>query len=160
MRRDGQVLSAAQLRRREVELIHTVQPTGSEEVRALVAEIAKRGKPVLFMADRRGDDAAAERELGRQNPDLTIIHAHGFDVQLGARRGRHAQHLRRVQPQRAVPPRHRDCLRASGARAVLFGSDQTLLSLGASVGLYLDAGLTPAERRLVLSENARRLFRL
>ena len=47
-----------------------------------------------------------------------------------------------------------------GAERLLFGSDQTLLSLGASVGLYLDAGPSAAERRLILHDNAARLFGL
>jgi len=34
------------------------------------------------------------------------------------------------------------------------------LSLGASVGLYLDAGLNAEERRLILHDNAARLFGL
>jgi len=141
----------------EVELIHTVQPTGSGEVRALVAEIAKRGKPVLFEPIGAGD-AAAERELGRQNPGLTIIHAHGFDANW-ARAVADTPNIC-VEFNRSASCHHdiRDCLKILGPERLLFGSDQTLLSLGASIGLYMDAGLSADERRLVLSGNARRIF--
>jgi len=143
----------------EVELIHTVHPTGSEEVRALLAEIAKRGKPVLF-EPLGAYDAPAERELARQNPDLTIIHAHGFDANW-ARLVADTPNIY-VEFNRSAPCHHDiiDCLRLLGPERLLFGSDQTLLSLGASVGLYLDAGLGPTERRLILRENARRIFGL
>ena len=143
----------------EIELSHTVQPTGSDEVRALMAEVGKRGKPVLFMP-ASGADARAERELGLQNPDLTIIHAHSMD-------GNWARVIADV-PNICVefcaskPSVHhiRECLAELGPERLLFGSDQTLLSVGASVGLYLDAGLNARERRLILCKNARRAFKL
>lgn len=143
----------------ELELTHIPCPTGSPKVHALIAEIARRGKPVLFMAASHGD-AAAERALARENPSLKLIHAHGFN----------AEWARIVQdtPNICVefcwssPSHHnlRECLDILGPDRVLFGSDQTLLSVGAAVGLYLDAQLTPVERRKILSENARRLFGL
>ena len=143
----------------EVELSHTVQPTGSPEVQALMAEIAKRGKPVLFMPATAGD-APAERQLARDNPNLTIIHAHGMDVHW-ARIIADVPNIC-VEFNRSASCQHeiRDCLRILGPERQLFGSDQTLLSLGASVGLYLDAGLNVEERRLILHDNAARLFGL
>jgi predicted TIM-barrel fold metal-dependent hydrolase len=143
----------------ELELSHTVCPTGSDEVRRLMAEIAKRGKPVLFMPAGAGD-AAAERDLARQNPNLAIIHAHGMDV----RWARVIADTPNIYVEFCLsrPCHHhiRDCLKLLGPERILFGTDQTLLSVGAAVGLYLDARLTAAEQRLVLSENARRIFRL
>ena len=143
----------------ELELSHTVQPTGSAEVRALMGEIARRGKPVLFEPQGAGD-AEAERELARQNPNLTIIHAHGFDVHW-ARVVADTPNIC-VEFNRSASCHHeiRDCLRVLGPERLLFGSDQTLLSLGASIGLYLDAGLSPQARRLVLRDNAQRIFGL
>jgi predicted TIM-barrel fold metal-dependent hydrolase len=143
----------------EVELSHTVQPTGSPEVQALMAEIAKRGKPVLFMPAAAGD-APAERQLARDNPNLTIIHAHGMDVHW-ARIIADTPNIC-VEFNRSASIHHeiRDCLRVLGPTRILFGSDQTLLSLGASVGLYRDAGLNAEERRLSLHDNAARLFGL
>ena len=141
----------------EVELSHIPAPTGGDKVRALMAEIARRGKPVLFMP-AGPDDAAAERELARRNPGLTIIHAHGFDADW-ARVVADAPNVC-VEFNQSRPSHHdvRDCLEVLGPERVLFGSDQTLLSVGASVGLYLDAGLSERERCLVLHDNAKRLF--
>jgi predicted TIM-barrel fold metal-dependent hydrolase len=62
----------------ELELTHVPCPTGSEKVRALLHEVAARGKPILLKPASEGD-AQAERALALENPGLTIIHAHGFD---------------------------------------------------------------------------------
>jgi len=77
VRGNGQVLLAAEFRRLRAGAHPHCPSTGSLEVRALMAEVAKRGKPVLFMAQGERD-AADERELGQLNPGLTIIHAHGW----------------------------------------------------------------------------------
>jgi len=143
----------------EIELTHIPCPTGSPKVRALFAEMAKRGKPVLFMPNSEGD-AEAERALGREFPNLNIIHAHSFD-------GAWAQvvkdtpniHVEHCYSRGSHIPVI-ETLQILGPERVLFGSDQTLLSVGAAVGLYLDAGMTPEERQLVLSGNARRIFSL
>lgn len=143
----------------EIELSHIPAPTGGPEVRKLIAAVARHGKPVLFLP-AGGGDAAAERELARAHPHLAFIHAHGFDpawarvvadtpnihVEFCLSRPSH-QHLR-------------ECLDLLGPERVLFGTDQTLLSVASQVGLYLDAQLSPRERRLVLRDNARRLYNL
>jgi predicted TIM-barrel fold metal-dependent hydrolase len=141
----------------EIELSHTNHPTASLETRALVAEVAKRGKPVLFKG--RGD-AYAERELARENPGLAIIHAHSMDAHW-ARVVADTPNIY-VEFCTSRPSHHdmRDCLQILGAERLLFGTDQTLLSVGGQVGLYLDGGFGPDERRLVHYENARRLFHL
>jgi len=143
----------------EIELTHIPCPTGSPKVRALFAEMAKRGKPVLFMPHSEAD-AEAERALGREFPNLNIIHAHSFD-------GEWAQvvkdtpniHVEHCYSRGSHFPVI-ETLQILGPERVLFGSDQTLLSVGAAVGMYLDAGMTAEERTLVLAGNARRLFRL
>ncbi|MSP14674.1 MAG: hypothetical protein EXR62_17165 [Chloroflexi bacterium] len=143
----------------EIELTHTVHPTGSPEVKALVAEIAKRGKPVLFKPASAGD-ALAERDLALQNPDLMLIHAHSMDGNW-ARIVKDAPNI--YVEFCASQPSHnhiRDCLAELGPERLLFGTDQTFLSVGASIGLYLDAGLGPREQRLILYENARRIFKI
>ncbi|MGI6208709.1 MAG: amidohydrolase family protein [Anaerolineae bacterium] len=141
----------------EIELSHTNHPTASEETRRLVHEVAKRGRPVLFKG--RGD-AYAERELARANPELAIIHAHSMDAHW-ARVVADTPNIY-VEFCTSRPSVHdlRDCLKILGPERLLFGTDQTLLSVGGQVGLYLDANLTPEERRLILCENARRIFRL
>ena len=121
--------------------------------------IAKRGRPVLFLP-ASPEDAAEERDLAAAHPDLTFIHAHGADAQW-ARTVRDSPNLS-IEFNRSRPSHHevRDCLDILGPERVLFGTDQTLMSVGSQVGLYLDARMEAAERRLVLSENARRVFRL
>jgi len=143
----------------ELELIHTVHPTDSLEVKQLTAEIARRGKPVLFMAASR-NDAAVMRDLARANPGLPIILAHGIDVHW-ARVIADTPNLY-VEFCASRPNNYdiRDVLALLGPERLLFGSDQTLLSVGAAIGFYWDAGLTPHERRLILSANAARLFDL
>ena len=141
----------------ELELTHIPCPTESPNVRALMAEIARRRKPVLFMP-AAPSDAAAERRLALDHPDLRIIHAHAFD-RAWAQVVRDAPNICvEFCATRASHHSLRDCLDVLGPERVLFGSDQTLLSVGAAVGLYLDAGLTAHERELVLHGNARRLF--
>lgn len=143
----------------EIELTHIPCPTGSPQVRALMAEVARRGKPVLFMP-ASGGDALAERGLAREFPGLAIIHAHGAGAEWAAAvkdaPNLHIEYCLSV----ANPVHIRDGLDILGPERVLFGTDQTLLSVGAMVGLYHDALLTPQERRLVLGGNARRIFGL
>jgi predicted TIM-barrel fold metal-dependent hydrolase len=141
----------------ELELSHIPCPTGSEKVRRLVAEVARRGKPVLFMP-AGPDDAAAERELAREHPGLTIIHAHGFDASWASVVADTPNVCVEFNRSRAFHHDIADCRDILGPERILFGSDQTLLSLGAALGLYRDAGLSPSDQRLVLSENARRIF--
>lgn len=153
----------------ELELSHTVAPTASDEVRALMAQIAKRGKPVLFTPHSTwainasaGDvrDALAERELARVNPDLVIIHAHSMDANW-ARVVADAPNIC-TEFSLSRPSCHhiRDCLMLLGPDRLLFGSDQTFLSLASAIGLYADAALTEAERCMILQENAKRIFKL
>jgi len=143
----------------ELELTHIPCPTGSPQVRRLLAEVARRGKPVLLMP-ASGQDAAAERQLALAFPDLPIIHAHGAGPQW-ARTVKDVPNLH-VEFCLSHPSHHaiRDCLDILGPERVLFGTDQTLLGVGGQVGLYLDAGMNAREERLVLSENARRIFGL
>lgn len=143
----------------ELELTHIPAPTGSEKVRRLMAEVAKRGRPVLLKPHADGD-ARAERELARRFPRLPIVHAHAFDAEW-AEVVKDAPNVS-VEFCLSRPSHHdvRDVLDILGPRRVLFGSDQTLLSLGAAVGLYLDARMSDEERTLVLSGNARRIYGL
>jgi len=143
----------------ELELTHIPCATGSPEVRALMAEIARRGRPVLLKT-ARDNDAEAERDLARRHADLTIIHAHAATPDW-SRAMRDVPNVC-IEFCWSRPSHHnlRECIDIIGPERVLFGSDQTLLSVGAAVGLYLDARMDRRERRLVLRENARRIFGL
>lgn len=141
----------------EIELHHIRADTDGPEMRALMAEIAKRGKPVLFMP-AFGAKPAVEREIGRRHPDLKIIHAHGFDA-AWARVVADTPNIS-VEFCGSNISHHdiRDALDTLGPDRVLFGSDQTLLSVGYAIGGYMDAGMNETERRKVLHENARTIF--
>ncbi len=141
----------------ELELSHTAHPTGSPAVQSLMAEIAKRHKPVLLMPASR-EDAVAVRDLAYANPTLPIILAHGIDANW-ARVIADTPNLY-VEFCSSHPNNYdiRACVELLGPERILFGSDQTLLSVGAAIGLYWDAGLSTQERQLILHDNAQRLF--
>jgi predicted TIM-barrel fold metal-dependent hydrolase len=143
----------------EIELTHIPCPTGGPQVHALMAEIARYGKPVLFMP-ATGGDAEAERDLARSYPTVQLVHAHGFDSAWA--------HIVADTPNISVEfclssaSHHhlRDALDILGPERVLFGTDQALLGVGGQIGLYLDARMTAHERQLVLRDNARRLYKI
>lgn len=62
---------------------YSQQPTGGEPMRALFAEIAKRGRPVKIHNDGPGWQYAI-RDLARAHPQLPIIVAHGGPRSTGA----------------------------------------------------------------------------
>jgi predicted TIM-barrel fold metal-dependent hydrolase len=67
-----------------------------------------------------------------------------------------------VEISRSMPYEFRDVLRAVGADRVLFGSDPQGASWIEAVYLYMvrKHGLPPDQERLVLGENAKKIFRL
>ena len=143
----------------EMELTHIPCPTGSPQVRALMREVARRGKPILFMA-ASANDAAIERELALEHPNLSIIHAHGASPDW-CRTVKDAPNLY-VEYCYSRPSHHnlREAIDILGPARVVFGSDQTLLSPFGQVGLYRDAIQTDAEAVPILNGNARRIFGL
>ncbi|OGV72333.1 MAG: hypothetical protein A2340_02750 [Lentisphaerae bacterium RIFOXYB12_FULL_60_10] len=143
----------------EMELTHIPCPTGSPQVRALMREVARRGKPILFMA-ASANDAAIERELALEHPNLSIIHAHGASPDW-CRTVKDAPNLY-VEYCYSRPSHHnlREAIDILGPARVVFGSDQTLLSPFGQVGLYRDAVQTDAEAVPILNGNARRIFGL
>ncbi|MEI7435328.1 MAG: amidohydrolase family protein [bacterium] len=144
----------------EIELSHIACPTGSPQVRALMTEIARRGKPVLFMPHMGDADVEAEIELARANPSLTIVHAHGAEPEW-ARAVKNTPNICvEYCFSRTTHHRLREGIDILGPERVLFGSDQILLSPAGQIGLYYDANLSPRERQLIMHDNARRLYRL
>jgi predicted TIM-barrel fold metal-dependent hydrolase len=144
----------------ELELSHLDCPTGSPEVKKLMKAIARYGRPVLFMPQRGDADVAAEIDLARTNPTLSIIHAHGADP-AWARAAKNTPNLNiEYCFSRTSHHRIRDGIDILGPERVLFGSDQTFLSPAGQIGLYFDARLNPRERELILHANARRMYRL
>jgi predicted TIM-barrel fold metal-dependent hydrolase len=143
----------------ELELTHIPCPTASPNVRTLLAAAARLGKPILFMP-ASGDDAEAECALARAFPDLPIVHAHGADPAWARAVASVPNLYLEFCLSRANVLHFRECLDILGPARMLFGSDQILLSPLGQIGLYADVLRTPEERRAVLFENAKRLYRL
>ena len=59
-----------------------------------------------------------------------------------------------------LTPHPENVLAALGPERVLFGTDATLFDTMYMLSLYREANLSPAESRLVMGENALRLFGL
>lgn len=143
----------------EIELTHIPCATGGPQVRALLAEVTRYGKPVLFMP-ATGGDAEAERDLARTYPHLQLIHAHGFDPAWAKIVADTPNISVEFCLSSANHHNLRDALDLLGPERVLFGTDQALLGVGGQIGLYLDAHMNTNERRLVLHDNARRLYKV
>jgi predicted TIM-barrel fold metal-dependent hydrolase len=137
---------------------YSEQPTGSPASRALIAEVAKRGKPLLLHTD--GPELASTlKEIAHAHPDLSIIVAHGPPEGIQAARETDNVYLDFC----SSGPRSdviREVVDVLGADRVLFGSDESALDRGFVLGTYADAGLTPGESKLVMYENAKCLFKL
>ena len=59
----------------------------------------------------------------------------------------------------SLTPAHTAALiRKWGAEKVLFGSDYPMWSQADDLAVFFEMGLTDAENRLILSENAKRVF--
>jgi len=136
-------------------------PIGANSMRALVAEVARRGRPLLIHCWGEGEVAAAGR-LAMEFPSLAIILGHG-----GGGAWREGAQAAAEHPNLYVEfccsVAHKgkiaEAVRVAGPGKVLFGSDLTLLDPGYTLGLVQDAGLDEAKTRMILWDNARNLFR-
>ncbi len=101
--------------------------------------------------------------VAKAHPDAQIILGHmGGDAWWeGARVGREAPNLYlEFCSTYTDPPKFRAAVDAVGAGRVLFGTDATLYEISHVMGAMQDAGLTDEEYRLIMGENARKLFKL
>jgi len=140
------------------------QPTGSSATRALVAEVARQGRPLLIHTDGT-DLVTALTEMAHAHPGLAIIVAHGGYGGGGCLEGIWAaKEADNLYLEFSTSGPHRETIREAidtvGPDRVLFGSDAGALDRGFVLGAYVDARLTPAESRMVMHDNAQRLFRL
>ena len=140
------------------------QATGSLATRALIAEVAKRGKPLLIHTDGP-DVVSALQEIARAHPNLPIIVAHGgfggADWHESFWAVKETDNIY-VDLCTSAPRsgRIREAVDALGPERVLFGSDADALDRGFVLGSYADAGLTLIECKMVMYDNAKRLFKL
>jgi predicted TIM-barrel fold metal-dependent hydrolase len=99
----------------------------------------------------------------KANPDVPIILAHmGGDAWWeGVRAAQESANLYlEICSTWTDPEKVRAGIDAVGAERVLFGTDATLFDAAYTLGALEDAGLSHAERDLIMEENAKRLFNL
>ncbi len=145
----------------ELHCSYSRQPTASAAVRALVAEVARRGRPLLIHNDGSGY-ATALLELARTHPHLKIIIAHagpGWPDPAAFAAAAQADNLYlefcTTYPWRGAV---RAAIDSVGPERVLFGSDFPLIDPGYVLGHYGDAELSTVEEEKIMYTNARDLF--
>ena len=132
-------------------------PTGSPEMRALIAEVARRGRPLLIHNDGSNWPEVL-RGIAAEHPQLPIIVAHGGGGELLSA----VADLPNVFLEFCSTAQRgytiRNALDVIGSRRVLFGSDYTFIDPAFVLGGYMDAHLSEQERRFVMHDNAEELF--
>ena len=119
------------------------QPTASRACVELVAEVARRGRPLKIHVDGAGwSDALAS--VAADFPDWKVIVAHGgpgTPAREAAALVAHAANVY-VELPTSFPdlPVAREVVRAAGPDRLLFGSDAPLLDPAYVQGIYADAG--------------------
>ena len=140
---------------------YTRQPTESRAVRALVAEVARRGRPLLIH-NGGSNYVAALLGLARAHPGLKMIAAHAGPgrpdpvlIAAAAEVGNLYLEFCTTYPWRGAV---RAAIESVGAERILFGSDFPILDPGYVLGHYYDAGLSASEEEKIMYSNARDLF--
>ena len=136
-------------------------PVGEQSMFPIVEHVDRLGMPVLVHTDATGACI-----LARNVPGATIILAHVGD-------GHSANMWQAMAMARTQPNVVLDltcshiyagmveaCIRAVGAERVVFGTDLPLLEPEVQIQKLYEARVDEAARRLILADNAARLFRL
>ncbi len=133
-------------------------PEGME----LAAEVAKYRVPILVHTFGSAIESPWNvLPAAKAFPEVSFILGHmGGDAWWeGARVGREAPNLYlELCSSWTDPEKVRAAIDAVGPERVLFGTDANLFAVSHMVGAMEDAGLSDAELRLVMGENARHLF--
>jgi len=134
-------------------------PTASDKMKALFAEIARYGRPVLIHNAGAGW-AEALRDLALAHPHLPIILAHGG----GFGTGRIVADAPNIYLEFCGSGLTRgviaDALATLGPERLLFGTDQDLFDPAFILGTYYDTGFTAEQADMIMYGNAKRLFNL
>jgi len=138
---------------------YSASPTASEKTRRLLEEVARRGKPLKIHTSGAGT-AQALKDAALAHPDWAIIKAHGGGREAALEVVDAPNIYFEFAGSRCSSQTIRGALEVLGEDRLMFGTDATLLSMCSVLGAYRDAGLTPEQRRKVLSANAQRLFKL
>lgn len=141
-------------------------PVDDPKMDAVYAELAARGLPVLVHAGDRRFDFSGPRRIARvldRHPGLTLIAAHfggytEWEDALGLLAGRNlfmdtSSTLWKLEPERAL-----GIIRKHGTERFLFGSDFPMWDHRTELARFLSLGLSDAENRAILGENAARLL--
>jgi predicted TIM-barrel fold metal-dependent hydrolase len=140
---------------------HARQPTSSMAVRTLVAEVARRGRPLLIHI-YGPDYVAALLELARTHPELKMIVAHSGPGWPDPALFPAAAQVDNLYLDFCTTYPWRGAVRAAldivGVDRILFGSDFPIIDPGYMLGHYLDADLSAAEQEKILYANAFNLF--
>ena len=142
----------------------------------------EHGLPILMhMGDPRFDYSHPDRlfRVMRDFPTLTVVAAHmggwanwdyacdklaGFSnvyVDTSSSMATPAKEYGIEPYVESLSPEHTaDLIRKWGVEKVLFGSDYTMWSQEEDMKVFFEMGLSETENRMILSENARRVFRI
>lgn len=119
------------------------QPTASPATRALLAEVARRGRPLLIHCAGPGwEDVVVE--VAGAHPRWKVIVAHGgpgIPSRAGASAVERAENVYlELATSHPDLPVVREVVRRVGPDRLLFGSDAPLIDQAYGLGLYADAG--------------------
>ena len=121
-----------------------------------------RGLPIL--AHTWGDDWLRQfASMARRYPQAHFIAAHtgGGDMRINIEEANRTPNLYLdVVLSMGTPWEVERLVREVGARKLIWGSDEVLISSAHQIGRVIFADISEADKRLILGENARRLFRL
>jgi hypothetical protein len=132
----------------------------SPEMRELLATVARWRKPLLIHVGGESEvRTLAETACALPGMPVILAHAGGgaWREATAAAKEIESLHLE-FSASAAHRERIGEALRVAGAHKVLFGSDMTLLDPAIMLGMMDDAGLTEAQRKRLMWDNAERLF--
>lgn len=117
--------------------------TASPEVRSMIGEVARRGRPLKIHNDGAGWDEALV-DAARAHPHLNVIVAHGGLGTPSLDGARVVEQTDNVYLECATTapdlPVARQVVRRVGPDRLLFGSDAPLIDAAYVLGIYADAG--------------------
>ena len=146
----------------KLHLVYSGQTTRLPQTQSLLAEVARRGRPMKVHVEEEDQRGALQalRELAQTYPEWSIIKAHGGNGQLAQVVADVPNIYFEFGGSGGLSQNIRQALDVLGPDRVMFGSDADLNDMSKQIGVYHDAGMTPQERRQVLSGNAKRVFGL
>jgi predicted TIM-barrel fold metal-dependent hydrolase len=141
---------------------HPKHPYDGERYRPMYEFADERGLPIL--AHTWGDDWLKQfASVARKYPDAKFIAAHtgGGDIRVNIEEANRTPNLYLdVCLSLGTPSEVERLVREVGAHRLIWGSDEVLISAAHQVGRVIFADIPEAAKKLILGDNARRLFGL